>query len=435
MRLTICLITQGRMPYLEEALNSYQPLVAKKYVDVLIIDNGSKNEAKKIINEFHEKFPKKTTIIELENNVTQPSIWLKYIIDMNLDWVIFPGDDDLLLPSILNIFETIKDENPNASAIATKAQIIGKNGEITGETRSYSLNKHDNKLKQIVRSLHQPPFFWPSLIFKASILQRIEIDSRFVFDWAVGLQLVICNEIEFSEDIGIQYRVHPNQESFQTTLNRKYFEASRLIHTVVESEYFIKWIRSLSAAELVEFWEYISNFTPVYGDNKYKLIFLDKFERLILSLLPKEDQIQIVNQWLFMNGVLTKIGDLKSLYLGTGTDQNISNSSNVGIEIIGDCKNLLQFEEFFSLRNSNSMKISCAHSKSSKGSVFIDCNLYVDLEPKFASDLLLNQISMSLENHGIFDFALSPFEKRLIQTFRKYRNKNILRKTRKYFKF
>jgi hypothetical protein len=389
--------------------------------------------AKKSIGEFYNKFPDKIAVVELPANVTKPSIWLKYIVDKDFDWVVFPGDDDLLLPKVLDVLEKGIAQNPNLSAIATKAEIIDELGGLTGEIRSFSLDKFENDVERMVRSLHQPPFFWPGLIFKASVLSKIKVDSRFVFDWAVGLQLLVSSEIQLSEEIGIQYRVHPNQESFQTSLNRKYFEGSRLIYTFIESEDFVLWIRNLTVDDMLKFWELVMHLTPVYGDNKHKLLLLDKLVRLVISSLPSKQQNQVVNQWLFMNGVLTKVEDLQSLYWGPGLDQIANNSSNIELQVIGNCEVLLKLKDFFTNGGAPPIKVSCIHSNDVRDSVFIECKILSELPPKYAADMLLNKISLRLESNGVFDFSLSPVEKRIIQFFRRYRNNKLLRKAKKYF--
>ena len=68
--LTYCLITKGRIPYLEKILSDFDKLLIHDEIKIIVVDNGSDIRAKTIIERWGSQNPNRKTIFNLENNLT-----------------------------------------------------------------------------------------------------------------------------------------------------------------------------------------------------------------------------------------------------------------------------------------------------------------------------------------------------------------------------
>ena len=112
MKLTICLITKGRKEYLEDALKSYEKFLDVDNVDVILIDNGSDLLSKQILLDWKLKYGKKVSYFRIEtNNPSGFTAFWDIIESSSPDWVLNPGDDDILVFNIYKEWFSAKRES------------------------------------------------------------------------------------------------------------------------------------------------------------------------------------------------------------------------------------------------------------------------------------------------------------------------------------
>ena len=270
MKLTICLVTKGRKDYLSEALTSYEKFIETADVNVILIDNGSDEYSKQILDKWRFKYNSKVNYYRSETNEQSSGVyfWEKIQI-FNPEWVLFPGDDDVLVFDIYEEWRKAVKDNNALTAFATSAQIIDSNGKITSEIRSPAIGGLTSQIEVLAQSLHEPPFFWPGLFIKFAAIPDTIISSRFVFDWWVSLQLVIKGQIKSTKSIGINYRVHRNQESFQATNRRKFFEGYNMLTTVINSAEFKQSLEQMTNLEKQKLLELCIDIRPLYAQSEY----------------------------------------------------------------------------------------------------------------------------------------------------------------------
>jgi len=436
MKLSICLVTKGRKEYLVEALNSYDKFIDTGDVDVIIIDNGSDTFSKEILYNWKFKHGSKVNYFRVESNekVGIPFFWEK-IKSFSPEWIIFPGDDDVLVYEIYDEWKNALKTKGSLNAFAASAQLINSKSELTGEIRIPAIFGLTSQAEIISRSLHEPPFLWPCLFMKFAAIPEMVIASRFVFDWWIGLQIVLKNQIESTNSIGIRYRTHKKQESFQTTSRRKNLEGYGMLSNVINSASFNKSLESMTDSELQALIHLCTIKKPLYAQPEY---FNGLTKDLAFNIIRAVDDNSIKNEiaekYIFSAGVYTKNNDLETFYTGFDLPSKESEGNFVLSFSEGICENLRNVEKLFNQNSSTKIAVSCKHSKFIRKHVIINCKNFNKLNEFEIADMVLLAIDEYFQNNGSLNFTISPFERELIKFYRKSKlklpnliKKNILR--------
>jgi hypothetical protein len=407
------------MPFLVDALQSYEKFIDTGQVDVVLIDNGSDLETTKVLMDWNIKHKDKVRYFRNEfNNPAGFTYFWDIIESCKPEWILNPGDDDILVFDAYASWLEALDKNPSMNAFATSAQIIDVAGNKTGDVKSPAIINATNPIEMISCSLNQPPFFWPSLYFRFSAIQKPVIISRFVHDWWIGLQLVIAGQVCCTSSIGIQYRVHGGQESYQVPSRRKFFEGFNMLSDFIRGPVFQGAIKKLSDLEKNKLFELCIIDKPLYSQPDYSFSLVKELADALRRNSESHETIKLISEKFAISaGVYTKKGDLGNLYTGyignkptiEGSDGNFSLllSSNV-------CKELNDISKLFNESGSTKITVSCKHSNSDLKSLLIDCSKFKHLSALEISDLVLVSINQQLEMKGQLSFTSTPFEKNII---------------------
>ena len=123
------------------------------------------------------------------------------------------------------------------------------------------------------------------------------------------------------------------------------------------------------------------------------------------------------------SGVYTKRDDLENLYTGLGLDTKNS-SGNLALEFSENvCQILFDTKEFFNATASTRIYLSCNHSNLTSGSIHIDCSNFPTLDKIEICEIILVTINEHLENSGVYQVTITPFERALIKFFRQLKQK------------
>jgi hypothetical protein len=423
MKLTICLLTKGRSIFLNDALSSYEKFIDSRNVDVILIDNGADPISTRILLDWKLKHDQEVSYIRNDINDARgfTAFWEK-LKPFNLDWILNPGDDDILVYDAYEEFMSETEKKPLLNAFASSAQIIDFSGRVTGEIRTPPIIKVSDPIEMLAYSMNQPPFFWPSLFFKYSAITAPVIHSRFVHDWWVGLQLVLSGQVSSSRSIGVKYRVHEGQESFQGSTRRKFFEGYNMLTSFISSSEFNKILESFSDLERENLMKFCTDYKPLYSQQNY---YLPIIKELTLNCIKYSTKSEIVKsfseKYAISAGIYTKKNDLNGLY--TGFDVNFDNSlGNLKLSfVVGVCENILSVKDFFNDSAEKTILIACKHSKFYEKSIFINCDRLNQQFKSESADYILMSITSSLENSGDFNFIITPSEQAIIKLTRRFK--------------
>ena len=425
MILTICLWTKGRERYIDEILDSIDESIENESVQYFLFDNGSELNVSSKLKKWHQERDGKGFLVRVETNDPRPSTFWSELRKRGIDWAVFPSDDDIFCSEILIKWKSAVEKNPNLAGFGCSAITIDENGNQINRVLAPTILGIDSRIKQVAASFHQPPFVWPCLFLRISKIPHELPSSRFAFDWYISMHLLISGEVFSTSDVGLKYRIHRNQESFQAPLRRKFLEAEICQRQFVESIEFKGWVTQLSEDEKLDLFRTLLSDPPIYGDP----IFSDSILSLILSaLMDSSSSLEVRNDLLSeyakSRGALFKDGE--SLHL-------LEDSEVMGKKLLGNvailpnvnhCSELNSAAEFLiGNRYAKKYEIHCDHSTAlSKNSIKIDCRQFNSSTPGANADLIVLTITNFLENIGKIDFTLTPGERILVRLLRRYRN-------------
>lgn len=420
MKLTICLVTKGREKYLFEALESYESFLSTGEVEILIIDNGSDTISRKILCDWKMKHDLQVNYYRCENNekLGIPYFW-KVIGSYKPEWILFPGDDDILIFDVFNEWKKVLANNNSLNAFAASGQVVNSKGVLTGEVRLPAVFGALTNIEKTAQALFEPPFFWPCLFMKYSAVPQDVISSRFVFDWWVGLQLVLTGSIETSKHIGLKYRVHEMQESFQASSRRKHFEGFNMLSSVINSALFENFLERLTDVELSKFFDLCIDRKVLYAQPQYIMALMNELTFKVIKY-AKSDSVknQIAEKYLSGFGVYTKKYDLETIFtrLELPHQESLGNLGVIFSE--NTCTSLTRASKYFSTEGFNKVVIGCVHSIYKLEHIQINCKMMGKIDEKDVADQILIAFDEIAVNKGVLNFIVSPFEKKLIEIYR-----------------
>lgn len=418
--LTICLVTKGRLKHMDAALESLNAALKYDFVKVIIFDNGSYSVSSEKLAKWSLNRAEKVKYLRNEINDPRQYWYIDYLRNQDVGWVVFPGDDDILQMAGIEEWKKLIDESQDLEAICFSALSIDDLGKSENKILTPAIFHHQGKLKILAQSLHEPPFIWPCLFFDVSKID-FSVPSRYVFDWCVGLNIVVNNNFILSDKIGLKYRSHPSQESNLAPLRQKVFEATFWITEFLTSHTFQKMVMNLSVEEKIRLWTYANQVSPIYGNSEFSrpVIFALKSTLLGGEYNSRLSAIIATDLAIDLNTIFPEQRALNFTKLPISTNEQFHSNFDLKLEI-GVCEPIQRMSLFFSSLGSGiSANIGCLHSHKSRKSLRIDCKALIGRDQGEVIDLFITQLSQIAEIRGDFSMTITSSEKWVIRFLRK----------------
>jgi hypothetical protein len=418
--LTICLVTQGR-DAVEEFIESAKSFSGLEYVNFLVIDNEAPKEISKLLSNWSANQPRTKVIVCKKNTTNFNELW-PLIKENSSDWIIFPGDDDRLLVDGFVTWKSIIERDQHLEAVAMSVKIIDFEGKDTGEIVSPEFSDTSRKEVNLAQALHSPPFVWPSLFIKKSAISGPFPNSRFVFDWWMGLNLVTKHNVGSSKVCVLEYRRHPLQESNMVSLNRKFFEGVYWLDEFLSSPVFVSWVKSIEDNSHRIFWKTVFVKLPLYGDRDLSNLLLFNLAKILMrNSSSRELHNQVLADLSLALGSLQHDANLCGL-IGNSSESHFGNLRILNTELV--CPILSALLHCFQGSDSSyAVTLSCEHDFNHSDGVYVLCSSYLGRTERQQLDLLVRDISLQLERKGLMVFKISPRERSLILSLRKYKSR------------
>lgn len=223
--ISVVVITYHSAPFLKETLES---ILKQSYdnIELIISDDGSKDETLKVaeswIESFGEKF-KSIQLIKSENNTGTPSNCNRGLYVAKGEWVKFIAGDDVLHP---DFFKNMQDLflNPEVNVIAGAVHTFESKMESAKAywpDFDFPMNQSDQKRRQIIKGL----LLAPSVVLRTEkIVQIGGFDNQYVIleDDPMWFKLALDgNLFHFAKDSIVYYRQH--SESVNSISSRKVY--------------------------------------------------------------------------------------------------------------------------------------------------------------------------------------------------------------------
>jgi hypothetical protein len=419
---TYCLVTKGRREYLPSILESLEIALQSEDVQVIVIDNGCPDDISKLLSGWCGTGDKRKHYVRFDiNDTSPPRIW-HMLRNFEVQWLNFPGDDDVIHPDFLEDARVLIGKEKNLTAIASSMRIIDSRGKPTGQIRQ-PLEYFDDHVQYLASSFHQPPFLFPGLFINFSKITMPLPYSRYIFDWWLSLNLVSLGQIASTSKISIDYRVHGDQESALAPSRRKYFEAQVILSRFIQAEVFQRFLFQLSDEDRLRFWKLLADHGPIYGDVVYgKALMLQLSVLIADSMSDATHSSDLLGMFAAANGTFLRSGEANVFLSAKYSDISTSGSNFRLTPGEGTCTELVELinaTQDFNLQAMNFI-VGCRHSRT-KTQFTAECN-QIKVSPHGVLDLLIVQITERLEMDGALDFKISPTERKIIGFLRTLKN-------------
>jgi hypothetical protein len=420
---TYCLVTKGRREYLPSALASLSVALQHEDVQVIIIDNGCPMDVSQILSEWCQSSTNRAFYVRFDvNDASAPRVW-DALEDFEIDWITFPGDDDVVRPEFLVSARAVIQEKPELTALASSMRIIDSVGTPIGQLREPS-DYFEDDLLYLAESIHEPPFQFPALFFKFKSIKTPLPKSRYIFDWWISLNLITNGNFAISKEISIDYRVHNQQESAVAPNRRKYFEAQVVLSRFINSQLFNEYLSKLTDKEKLIFWQAISEKGPIYGDSEFGSAL--KLEILLKLADSTQDSIvagEIIGRYAALKGVFLQ-EDGVHCFLSADHSRSSVLPANFRIEVAeGSCAVVSRLGEFRSSFDASTPTffIGCTHA-TEKSAYLLNCAI-TDRADSEMLDLILVKITAQLEAEDQFEFKITPIERTFVLLIRRVKSR------------
>jgi hypothetical protein len=415
---TYCLVTKGRREYLPSILNSLEDALKSSDVQVIVMDNGCPEDVSETLSDWCATIGDRKHYVRFDvNDPSAPRVW-NMLSNFEVEWISFPGDDDVIHHEFLEDARTLIKQNKGLTAIASSMRIIDSNGNPTGQVRE-PLEYFGDRVEYLASSLHEPPFLFPSLFIDFSKITIPLPNSRYVFDWWLSLNLIALGSIVSTSKISIDYRVHEDQESVLAPKRRKYLEAQVILSRFIQDEIFQNFLSQLSEVDKFKFWKLLDARGPIYGDIEYGRALMLSLTILIAdSMSEATDSANLLGMFAAANGAFLRSGESNAFLSSKYSDVSTPGSNFRLTTVDGTCAELTQLtiKMNFVGNESSSFSIGCQHSASS-AQYRVDCDL-LQRSPEGLLDSLIVQITETLESSGVLDFKITPVERRILSLLR-----------------
>lgn len=420
MTLNLFLITKGREEFLEPLLDSLNRALSREGVSLSVVLNGASNKVISRFKEFEKRQSGKVSLHTLEDNDPRvASVW-HIVKEVNSDWIAFPSDDDLLEDSFFKDFHKFEKEFSEFGAVATTLQVIDQSGKKTRELRAPKFDATLSKSISFARGLHECPFLWPGLLIRTKLLPELVPNSRYAFDWWMGLFLILTTKVASSSHVMVNYRVHQRQESFQAPLNRKNLETLNCFMQLFNSSAFSNWLASLNENQVNEFLDEIRERPPIYGDYKFSptLVFsLSSAIRRVNSSEQIESRLISLQSWFFR--VLLGENEARCFSVlppGVLVDSN----PNFRISAVpSSCPAIIQLADKFKFGDPKyHITVFCKHAKRRFSNSALKLNCVNIKNNANYIDEVITQLQTLLEANGFDSPTITSMEFRLVRIIR-----------------
>jgi len=420
---TFCLVTKGRRDYLPATLESLRVALGFDDVNIVIIDNGCPSDISDSLKQWCVRFDDRAKYVRFDVNETAATRVWDTLRTMDIDWISFPGDDDVIRPEFLESLRSNIKHNPTLVAAAASMQVIDSAGRHSGDIRrpvefDGSVNSY------LAGALSEPPFLFPALFFKFAVVKGEVPGSRYVFDWWLALNLIIAGTIKTTNEIAIDYRVHDGQESALAPKRRKYFEAQLVFSRFIDSSILDGFLSKNTSNEIWLFWSGLMKNKPIYQNQEFGKYILTRLgEKLVGCTSDKSIANQILGDLASMNGVLLRRGEIRSLSGRTMDTTTVSFANFKLTSADNGCLNLnaLILDSSANYEHGARFVVGCDHSQNHYD-FLTNCRVDGD-ESATWLDRLIVKITEEMELGGDLNFTLTPRERRLITITRNIKNR------------
>lgn len=268
-KLTVLVITYNRGSLFEEFFESIEGQLYDSSAELVVVDNGSDPLNARHIRSTLGRTKVKSKLFRFHENIMHPSRWEKGFALSSGEFILLPGDDDVVEPTyLLDVCELVQ-SNPGAQIVSGGITHIDESGMQLGTT--FSPTEDVGPATLLARLFHGPVFAMPATGVRRNVLNFSDAPrSRTTLDWWMWFQALQKGPAAVSSQPWVRYRVHSQQESQLTRRRLADLEAFHLLLRVTHSPEFRKTVADWNDESVLQFvGEFLGQPLPIYGNSEF----------------------------------------------------------------------------------------------------------------------------------------------------------------------
>jgi glycosyltransferase involved in cell wall biosynthesis len=328
--LSIAILTFNRSGYLNDLLESIKlidPEMQYK-IEVIVLNNGSTDNTSGIIN-LHKA---RLNIKEISNltNTRGSKSYLRLIEQVNGNFVIFPGDDDVFCESAIDeLLTSLDGVADDVTLIAAGAKVINESGSRLNV--SYKPSRYSSQAQLLSTLINKSVFWFPATAIRTNILQDNFLpNSLTAFDWYIWILACTKGKVDVIDMEVIKYRQHTNKEQNSYLEENWQIDATLMFSYAINKGAISEWLKSTGSHQVQSFVKHLakdsmSENLDIYNKLKYLMLMQEIYNSNDLNILLDKIYFQFINEMdprfkQSLLGLSTSIDNFKSLFLNVGID-------------------------------------------------------------------------------------------------------------------
>lgn len=207
-RILVLLSAYNGEKYLGQQIESIMNQSGLEEVDVLIRDDGSKDNTKRVIYEYIQKYPNRINVIYGENLGYNRSFFELVNVADGYDYYAFCDQDDVWLPDKLRIAcEWLEKENPNLPLLYASTSFL-----VEDDLKPYGITRTRHRVFSIYNTIIQNICPGHTQVFNGELLKiiknKVDAEKIYVYDSWITNMAILYGKVYFDEQPHTYYRQH-----------------------------------------------------------------------------------------------------------------------------------------------------------------------------------------------------------------------------------
>jgi hypothetical protein len=279
---------------------------------------------------------------------------LRLIEQVNGNFVIFPGDDDVFCESaideLLTSLDGVADE---VTLIAAGAKVINESGSRLNV--SYKPSRHTSQAEILSTLIDKSVFWFPATAIRTNILKDNFLpNSLTAFDWYIWILACTKGKVDVISMEVIKYRQHAKKEQNSYLEENWQIDATLMFSFAINKGAISEWLKSTDSHQVQSFIEHlainsVNENLDTYSKLKYLMLFQEINKSNDLNLVFNKVYFKFVSEMdprfkQSLLGLNTSIEDFKSLFLKAGVDFAFNSKSKQKSNFISVIANQKDFD-------------------------------------------------------------------------------------------
>lgn len=311
--LSVVVFTYNRRLYLNELLQSLLEQDDDTAFELVVFDNGSDSPVSETHSALLRSFRGGVKVLREESNFLSPRRFMSAIEASSGQWVLLPGDDDVVLPNYISTMRRLAGGSPQASMVSTAFTNIDADGAAAPGGGSPPAFR--TQAQALAHLLQSNQYGMPASGFRRSAIDLAAGPmTRSSFDWWLWIQAWLAGPAAVSSEVAVHYRVHTGQEQHSYGSQSFALDGARMIDSVISETRFRQAVAAWTEPERAEFVELLLKGPGLNnGDSRWGPFLQVRLVDALIDILDSSTLQQLFGQASAQAGIIPAIGALRTV--------------------------------------------------------------------------------------------------------------------------